>query len=29
MCGIAGFIGFENNEELALKANEIQKASGA
>ena len=28
MCGIAGFIGFEKNEELALKANEIQKHRG-
>ena len=28
MCGIAGFIGFEKNDELALKANEIQKHRG-
>ena len=28
MCGIAGFIGFENNKELALLANEIQKHRG-
>lgn len=28
MCGIAGFIGFNNNLELAHKANEIQKHRG-
>lgn len=28
MCGIAGFTGFENNYELALNANEIQKHRG-
>ena len=28
MCGIAGFIGFKNNEELAYKANETQKHRG-
>lgn len=28
MCGIAGFIGFEKNKELALLANEIQKHRG-
>ena len=28
MCGIAGFIGFENNRELAFKANETQKHRG-
>lgn len=28
MCGIAGFIGFEKNKQLALLANEIQKHRG-
>ncbi len=28
MCGIAGFIGFENKSEFAFKANEIQKHRG-
>lgn len=28
MCGIAGFIGFENKSEFAIKANEIQKHRG-
>jgi asparagine synthase (glutamine-hydrolysing) len=28
MCGIAGFIGFKNNSDFAIKANEIQKHRG-
>ena len=28
MCGIAGFINFKNNSELARRANEIQKHRG-
>lgn len=28
MCGIAGFIGFENNIELAENANKIQQRRG-
>ena len=28
MCGIAGFINFSDGEELAVKANEIQKHRG-
>lgn len=28
MCGLAGFIGFENNTDLALKANKIQQHRG-
>ena len=28
MCGIAGFIGFTNNTELALNANKIQQHRG-